>query len=65
MLILTRRIGETLVVGSDSKFTILAVEGNRVRIGIQAPKDVLIDREEIRERKEREKIEKPTLSLKT
>ena len=65
MLILTRRIGETLVVGNDSKFTILAVEGNRVRIGIQAPKDVLIDREEIRERKEREKIEKPTLSLKT
>jgi carbon storage regulator len=47
MLILTRRIGETLIVGDDVKITVLAVRGNQVRIGIDAPKDVEVLREEL------------------
>jgi carbon storage regulator len=47
MLILTRRLGETLMVGDDVTVTVLEVKGNQVRIGINAPKDVAVHREEI------------------
>ncbi len=47
MLILTRRIGETLMVGDDVKVTVLGVNGNQVRIGVDAPKNVEVHREEI------------------
>ncbi len=47
MLILTRRTGETLMVGDDITVTVLGVKGNQVRIGVNAPKDVAVHREEI------------------
>jgi carbon storage regulator len=55
MLILTRRIGETLMVGTEVTVTVVAVKGNQVRIGINAPKDVAVHREEIYERVQAEK----------
>jgi carbon storage regulator len=58
MLILTRRVGETLCIGENIKVTVLGINGNQVRIGVGAPRDVIVDREEIFERKRRE--EKPT-----
>jgi carbon storage regulator len=60
MLVLTRRVGETLVVGNDVSVTILGVKGNQIRIGINAPKDVTIHREEIYERIRRE--QRPVVS---
>jgi len=50
MLILTRRTGETLMIGDDIKVTVLAVKGNQVRIGVDAPKEVSVHREEIHAR---------------
>ncbi len=50
MLILTRRIGEVLRVGDDVSITVLGIKGNQVRIGIDAPKDVSVHREEIYQR---------------
>ncbi|MGD2113148.1 MAG: carbon storage regulator CsrA [Gammaproteobacteria bacterium] len=50
MLILTRRVGETLMVGDDVTITVLGVKGNQVRIGVNAPKHVAVHREEIYER---------------
>ncbi|BAN69307.1 carbon storage regulator CsrA [endosymbiont of unidentified scaly snail isolate Monju] len=50
MLILTRRVGETLMIGDDVSVTVLGVKGNQVRIGVNAPRDVSVHREEIYER---------------
>lgn len=55
MLILTRRAGETLIVGDDVSITVLGVKGNQVRLGVNAPKDVSVHREEIYQRIQREK----------
>ena len=54
MLILTRRVGETVMIGNDVTVTILGVKGNQVRVGINAPKSVAVHREEIYERIKRE-----------
>jgi carbon storage regulator len=58
MLILTRRLGETLMIGDNITVTVLAVKGNQVRIGIGAPKDVAVHREEVYERIKREETTK-------
>lgn len=50
MLILTRRVGETLMIGEQVAITVLGVKGNQVRVGINAPKDVTVHREEIFQR---------------
>jgi len=50
MLILTRRVGETLVIGADVNVTVLGVRGNQVRLGVDAPKEVAVHREEIYQR---------------
>jgi len=55
MLILTRRVGETLMVGDEVTVTVLGVKGNQVRIGVNAPKDVAVHREEIYQRIQNER----------
>jgi len=59
MLILTRRVGETVMIGNDVTVTVLGVKGNQVRIGINAPKNVAVHREEIFERIKREQQGEP------
>jgi len=55
MLILTRRAGEALRIGDEIEVTVMAVNGSQVRIGISAPRDIAVDREEIAERKRRDR----------
>ena len=57
MLILTRRVGEVVMIGNDVTVTVLGVKGNQVRIGVNAPRDVAVHREEIFERIKREELE--------
>jgi carbon storage regulator len=57
MLILTRRVGETVVIGNDVTVTVLGVKGNQVRLGVNAPREVAVHREEIYERIKREQAE--------
>jgi carbon storage regulator len=55
MLILTRRVGETLMVGDEVSITVLGVKGNQVRLGVNAPKTIAVHREEIYARIQQEK----------
>ena len=59
MMILTRRTGESLRIGDDVEVTVMAVNGSQVRIGIKAPRNIAVDREEIAERKLRERDPAP------
>ena len=54
MLILTRRVGESLMIGDDVNVTVLGIKGNQVRIGVDAPKEVAAHREEIYQRNQQE-----------
>jgi carbon storage regulator len=60
MLILTRRVGETVMIGDEVTVTVLGVKGNQVRVGINAPKNVAVHREEIFERIKREQQGEPS-----
>jgi carbon storage regulator len=59
MLILTRKTGESLMVGNEITVTVMGVKGNQVRIGIDAPKDVEVHRQEVFDRIRQEKAEEP------
>jgi carbon storage regulator len=57
MLILTRKVGETIMIGGDVSVTVLGVNGNQVRVGVNAPKDVAVHREEVFERIKQERLQ--------
>ncbi|MCL4168543.1 UNVERIFIED_CONTAM: hypothetical protein GTU68_009234 [Idotea baltica] len=59
MLILTRKVGETIVIGDDIRVSVLSVQGNQVRVGVAAPRDVVVHREEIYDRIQGEGKNKP------
>ena len=63
MLILTRRVGETLMIGDEVSVTVLGVKGNQVRLGVNAPKDIAVHREEIYQRIQKEKEDKEDPSI--
>jgi carbon storage regulator len=63
MLILTRRVGETLMIGNDVTVTVVGVNGAQVRIGVDAPKDVAVHREEVYERIQREEAQASSLII--
>lgn len=65
MLILTRRMGETLIIGDDVNVTVLGIKGNQVRLGINAPKDVSVHREEIYLRIQQERTGDEELDMHT
>ena len=56
MLILTRRVGEVLMIGDQTKIVVLGVKGSQIRLGINAPKDVMVHREEIYEKYKAQRI---------
>ena len=62
MLILTRRVGETLMIGDEVTVTVLGVKGNQVRIGVNAPRDVAVHREEIYDRIKQEQLANPDVA---
>lgn len=59
MLILSRNIGQVVHIGDDIEVTVVAVQGHQVRLGISAPREVVVDREEVANRKERERASYP------
>jgi carbon storage regulator len=63
MLILTRRVGETVVIGDEVTVTVLGVKGNQVRLGVNAPRHVAVHREEIYERIKREQTDEEVLDV--
>ena len=65
MLILTRRVGETVMIGDQVTVTVLGVKGNQVRLGVQAPRDVAVHREEIHDRIKREQNVDPAPKTET